>query len=128
MKINGATSTYLSPLLLVVWFFIWGICPWNNTSSIAQASEEHHSSHHHSETTDTHHASKGAEHSCSGSISYTKSDLGSAHFLSQSGSIEATVAIFDRPVRLNCPPYFFNSTFLPRLLTDYYQLYSVYRI
>lgn len=126
MKINGATSTYLNPLLLIVWFFIWGICP--NTTPRVQAAEALpvHPNHH--EADDTHHASKGAEHSCSGSISYSKSDLGSDRLWSSAESSETAVFIVDPSSGLPHPPYFFELTFLPRLLTAYYQLYSVYRI
>ncbi len=126
MKIDGPTSTYLNPLFLIVWFFIWGICPWSNATPLAQAAEDSHPQHHHHNADGTHHASKGAEHSCSGSISYTKSDFGSDRLLSPVGPV--TIRFADCPARLNHPPYFFESTILPRLLTAYYQLYSVYLI
>lgn len=96
--------------------------------NVSGSTFEGHHPHHHSETTDTHHASIRSGALLFHSISYTKNDLGSNHFLNQSGSIEAAVAVSDRPVRLNDPLYFFESTFLPRLLSDYYQLYSVHRI
>ena len=128
MKIDRATFAYLNPLLLIVWFFIWGICPWGNPPPPAQAAEDHPASHAHSGSAETHHGSKGAEHSCSGSISYSKSDLGSDPLLNRAGAVEATVLVADRSAGLRCPPYFFESTSLPRLLTAYYQLYSVYRI
>lgn len=124
MKIDGVTSTYLNPLLLIVWFFIWGICPWSNAA--AHPGEAPTQSHH--QTDHTHHASKGSEHSCSGSISYSKSDLGSDRLLNPAGAIEATIADDISLSGRHDPSYFFELTSLPRLLTAYYQLYSVYRI
>lgn len=121
MRTQKAAFIYLNPLFLVIWFFIWGLCPWDNTLCAAQAGEGHPGS-------QTHHASRGTEHSCAGSISYSKSDLGSERYLSQTDPIGITVVVPDRPARLNDLPYFFELSFLPRLLTDYCQLYSVYRI
>lgn len=126
LKIGGATSLYLNPLLLIVWFFIWGLCPWSAPASIVQAPGPAHAEHA-GRKSDTHHAAKGTEHSCSGAISYSKSDLGSDRLLNATGLIETTVLIANHPGS-NRPPYFFESTFLPKLLTAYYQLYSVYRI
>ncbi|MDC4204715.1 MAG: hypothetical protein MPW14_16145 [Candidatus Manganitrophus sp.] len=126
VRTQKAAFIYLNPLFLVIWFFIWGICPWDNTLSAAQAGNP--GAHGHSEATDPHHASKGTEHSCSGSISYSKSDLGSERCLSQTEPVGTTVVVPDRPIRLNDPSYFFELSFLPRLFTDYYQLYSIYRI
>lgn len=127
MKTKRPAFIYFNPVLLIVWFFIWGICPWSPTASVAQAAETAHAAHGHHGMEETHHASKGTEHSCSGSISYTKSDLGSDRVLNRPGSVEATAITAGGPVRLNLP-YFFDATFLPRLLTAYHQLYSVYRI
>jgi hypothetical protein len=124
LKINSA-SAYLNPFLLIVWFFVWGICPW--ATPVASAAEEQPASHAHSEATGPHHASKGTEHSCSGAVSYTKSDLGSDRLFDPAGPIEATPIVLYRCAGPN-HPYFFELIFLPRLLTEYYQLYSVYRI
>lgn len=127
MRTQRAAFVYLNPLFLIIWFFIWGICPWDTSMPVLQAAQEPPVSHHRSGATDTHHASKGTEHSCSGSISYTQSDPGSDRLLNSAGPAIMTAMAADRPVRCNLP-YFFEATSLPRLLTAYYQLYSVYRI
>ncbi|MBI3802194.1 MAG: hypothetical protein HY282_00325 [Nitrospirae bacterium] len=124
MKIHRTTSIYLNPLLLIVWFFIWGICPWSNATPMAQAAGEHA----HPGADRSHHSSKGAEHSCSGSISYSKSDLGSDRLLDSVEPIEPALILAGCPAGSNRLPYFFELTSLPRLLNAYYQLYSVYRI
>lgn len=59
-------------LLLSVWFFVWGICPWSDSSASAAPYHAAHDRHGHS-ASDSHHASKGGEHGCSGSLSYKKS-------------------------------------------------------
>lgn len=130
-KQREAVYLYLNPLLLAVWFLVWGICPWGEAPSTAQAAEKHasHASHAHSGSSETHHASKGAEHSCSGAISY--SDPDSNHLLRAAGAAgpaEPTVALPDSRLRSGRASYFFELTALPRLLGAYYQLYSVYRI
>jgi len=126
LRAQRAAFVYLNPLFLVIWFFIWGICPWNSAAE-AQAAEEHPPSRHASERADTHHASKGTEHSCSGSISYTKSDFSSDRHLDPAEPVIVAATAANRSIRSH-HPYFFEATFLPRLLTAYYQLYSVYRI
>lgn len=118
-------------LFLTVWFFIWGICPWNNASSVAQAAEAAHAEHgHHGEADDTHHASKGSEHSCTGSISYSMkliNDRPPDH----STPIQNLTLSTDSAIPLHQThslPRPLQRHTLPKLLTEYYQLYSVYRI
>ncbi|MFQ5597604.1 MAG: hypothetical protein ACE5GK_06080 [Nitrospiria bacterium] len=60
--------------LLLVWFFVWGVCPWDNASVAAQALGGAHARHGHREMDDTHHASKGGEHSCTMSASLSKEE------------------------------------------------------
>ena len=123
---------WMIPLLLIVWFWVWGICPWNNASAAAPAVKAAHTEHGHHGIDDTHHASKGTEHSCSGSISFTKNDPKAASSLRQPVSTQEGWLLSDPPSRLNeidpfLKPLLERST-LPKLLTEYYQLYSVYRI
>lgn len=115
------------PFFLTVWFFIWGICPWGDVP-VAQGAEAADAEHrHHGGADDAHHASKGTEHSCTGSISYSKGDDGSDR------ALDFTGPTLD-PSHLSCPavlsnrPYFFETTFLPKRLTHLYHLYVVYRI
>jgi len=68
---NGYPSSekrFFTFILLLVWFFVWGICPWDNNSAAAQPIMATHAGHGHQEMDDTHHASKGVEHSCVGAI------------------------------------------------------------
>ncbi len=60
--------------LLLLWFFVWGVCPWDNNSAAARTLITAHAGHGHQETDDTHHASKGGEHSCSGSASLSEEE------------------------------------------------------
>lgn len=122
-------------LFLAVWFFIWGICPWNSASSVAQAAQAAHAEHgHHGEADDTHHASKGTEHSCTGSISYS---IKVKHDRPPDDStpiqdLISPVLPADRAVSLRrgdgLPTLLLERHTLPKRLTEYYQLYSVYRI
>lgn len=119
-------------LFLAVWFLIWGICPWNNASSVGQAAEAAHAEHgHHGEADDTHHASKGSEHSCTGSISYSMkliNDRPPDHSTPiQDPTLSADPAVSLHQTRGLPRPLLERHT-LPKLLTEYYQLYSVYRI
>ncbi len=61
-------------LLLFVWFFIWGVCPWDNNSASAQTLMTAHAGHGHQKTDDTHHTSKGGEHTCSRSALLSKEE------------------------------------------------------
>lgn len=115
---------------LVVWFFIWGICPWNNSSPVAQTAEATHADHgHHGDMDDTHHASKGTEHSCSGSISYSikLKDVRPYEHVVPVLALLPDLAIRLVQIHGRLRPPLERST-LPKLLTQYYQLYSVYRI
>lgn len=120
------------PLLLLVWFFIWGICPWSNSSAVAQQTGATHAKHGHHEVDDTHHASKGTEHSCSGSISLSKNNLKSDRPLCANVFSENISLSTDLGFRPNHNHDFLRHLFerstLPKLLAEYYQLYSVYRI
>ncbi len=119
---------YTIPLFLIVWFWVWGICPWNN-SAAAETVEAAQTGHRHG-VDETHHASKGTEHSCSGSISFTQN-----HLKAPSELRDAVFTPWALPVRSGpesglvpiLKPLFERST-LPKRLTEYYQLYSVYRI
>lgn len=68
---SAHSRKYAIMSLLLLWFFLWGICPWDSSSAAAQPLEAAHTQHGHHGTDDTHHASKGSEHSCSGSILYS---------------------------------------------------------
>lgn len=119
-------------LLLTIWFAVWGICPWNNASAVAEGGKAAHAHHgHQGDIDDTHHASKGVEHSCSGSISYSTTFKGERPY--------EHVAAFQDPLLITEPaiPLTQNNSFqkllierntLPKLLSEYFQLYSVYRI
>jgi hypothetical protein len=127
---RSPVQKYMIPLLLIVWFWVWGICPWNEASGADQASETAPVGHGHHEVDDTHHASKGTEHSCSGSVSYqNKSQNEQPH---EAGIFLQNGSLPDPIIRLIqhhgiLKPLLQRST-LPKLLTEYYQLYSVYRI
>lgn len=122
---------YAIPLLLIVWFWVWGICPWNNTSAAVQVAEAAHSEHGHHGIDDTHHASKGTEHSCSGSISFSKSNQKTDQMLCYSTFTRDLSLLTDsahpNQIHRYLKPLFERNT-LPKLLTEYYQLYAVYRI
>lgn len=123
---------YMIPLLLLVWFWIWGICPWNDASLAAQVLEASHTKQGHHGVDDTHHASKGTEHSCSGSISFTQNNLKTDQTLCLSFSKEHVPLSIDPAIILSrtlgfLRPIFERNT-LPKLLTAFYQLYAVYRI
>lgn len=122
---------YSAPLFLLVWFWVWGICPWNNSSAVAQVVETAHAHHGHQAGDDTHHSSKGTEHSCSGSISYS-SKLQNDRPPEQVVSIQHLSSLTDPAICLSQFHGYRNPLFqrsaLPKLLTEYYQLYSVYRI
>jgi hypothetical protein len=120
-------------LLVLVWFVIWGICPWNSSSSVAQAGEATHDAHgHHGDVDDTHHASKGTEHSCSGSISYS-SKVQKERPQEQTFSVYQHPSLFTDPLIHLRQAHGYQKSLveksnLPKLLTEYYQLYSIYRI
>ena len=127
-----SVQKYTIPLLLIVWFWVWGICPWNSASAAAQVVEAAHADHGHHGVDDTHHASKGTEHSCSGAISFSKSNLKADQSLCHSAVTQDLSLLTDPAGPLNpidgyLKPIFERNT-LPKLLTEYYQLYSVYRI
>lgn len=131
MRITFAPSQKYSILLfLIVWFWVWGICPWNSSAPVAQAMEAAQAQHGHQEMDDTHHASKGTEHSCSGSIFYgfkSRNDRPQDHV-----SIQPVFLLADPVVPIVEIEYFLTPLLqrrtLPKLLAKYYQLYSVYRI
>ncbi|TAK05768.1 MAG: hypothetical protein EPO39_10595 [Candidatus Manganitrophaceae bacterium] len=121
-------------LTLIVWFWVWGICPWDVSSEAAHAGQTAHMAHGHQEADDTHHASKGSEHSCAGAGVYNSSEdllkTGWHQFhalFSPDLTLEANPIV--RPLQANG---FLSSLLeravLPKLLSDYYRLYSVYRI
>lgn len=122
---------YSIPFFLLLWFWVWGICPWNSSSAVAEPLEAAHAGHGHQGEDDTHHASKGTEHSCSGSISYSnKSQNDRPH--EQVVSLQSISSSMDSAIYLSQfhryqKPLFERSA-LPKLLSEYYQLYSVYRI
>lgn len=128
----SSSNRYSIPVLLVVWFWVWGICPWNSPFSPPEASNVSQTDHGHHGIDDTHHASKGTEHSCSGSIPLTESNLKSDRILSDSVSPIGLLLSEDAaigPIRIDrFQKHLFERHALPKLLTEYYQLYSVYRI
>lgn len=118
-------------VLLTVWFFIWGICPSDSFSQITQAMEAVHTGHgHHHEMDHTHHSSKGTEHSCSGSIVYSSDNSILGLVFSQTSVL--VPPIDTEPDNLSQVDEFqkllFERSTLPKLISEYYQLYSVYRI
>lgn len=120
------------PLFLLVWFWIWGICPWNDASLPAQVLDGSHAEQGHHGVDDTHHASKGTEHSCSGSISFTQNNLKTDQTLCLSFSKENITPSIDPAMTLSHTHGFLRPLFerntLPKLLSEFYQLYAVYRI
>lgn len=122
---------YSSPVFLLLWFWIWGVCPWDSSSEIAQPLESAHAQHGHQAADDTHHASKGTEHSCSGSISYSSKSQKDRP-CEQAVSIQCIAPSIDPTVCLSQSQGYqkllFERSALPKLLTEYYQLYAVYRI
>ena len=116
---------------LTVWFFIWGVCPWND-ASVAQVPEAADAEHrHHGEADNTHHASKGAEHSCTGSISYSmklKNDRPLDHGIPIRDLTFSADPVISLHLPHGLPMPLLERHSLPKLLTEYYQLYSVYRI
>lgn len=131
MKTIAAPSQKYSILLfLIVWFWVWGICPWNSSVSVAQAMEAADAQHGHQEMDNTHHASKGVEHSCSGSIFYgfkLRNDRPQDHVSIQPVSLLADPIVPIVEIE-NFQTPLLQRRILPKLLTEYYQLYSVYRI
>ncbi len=120
--------------ILIVWFWVWGICPWDASSQAAQIGQAAHAAHGHQEADDIHHASKGAEHSCAGAGVYTSNeDLLKVgwHPLHAVSSHDLPFGA-DRAARPIQTDGFLSSLLermvLPKLLTEYYRLYSVYRI
>lgn len=123
---------YSIPFFLMIWFFIWGICPWNNSSEAALIVDAAHANHGHAETDHAHHASKGIEHSCSGSISFSKSNLKTEQSLFHATCSQDLLLLTNPATGLSQAHRFqkllIERNTLPKLLTEYYQLYSVYRI
>jgi hypothetical protein len=121
-------------LTLIVWFWVWGICPWDVSSEAAHAGQAAHAAHGHQEADDTHHASKGSEHSCAGSGVYNSNeDLLKTGWhqlqalFSQDFTLEANPIV--RPLQADgFLASLLERAVLPKLLSDYYRLYSVYRI
>ncbi|MFY9268975.1 MAG: hypothetical protein WAO55_04410 [Candidatus Manganitrophaceae bacterium] len=120
--------------LLIVWFWVWGICPWDASSQAAQIGEAAHADHGHQEADDIHHASKGAEHSCAGAGVYNSNEdllkIG-WHPLHAVSSLNLPFGA-DRAAQPFRADRLLSSLLermvLPKLLTEYYRLYSVYRI
>ncbi|MGB3941807.1 MAG: hypothetical protein WBK96_09975 [Candidatus Manganitrophaceae bacterium] len=117
---------------LLVWFFIWGICPWDTSSAAAQTVEAAHTQHGHQPVDDTHHTSKGIEHSCSGSISYSQEKLiqGKGCLkLAETKNFPALIVLpshFYQPHHLSLP--FSQTTRLPKRFSDLYQFNPTLRI
>lgn len=121
-------------LVLVIWFWVWGICPWDVSSEAAHAGQAAHAAHGHHEANDTHHASKGIEHSCAGAGVYNSNQN-----LLKIGWLQFH-AVFSEDLTLQASPIvrslqadgfwasLLERAVLPKLLSDYYRLYSVYRI
>lgn len=99
---------------------------------MAHEAEAAHANHGHHEVDDTHHASKGTEHSCSNSISISKNNLERDRPLYADVSLETISLSADLPFSSNHHHGFNKRLFergaLPKLFTEFYQLYSVYRI
>lgn len=120
-------------LLLIVWFWVWGICPWDSSSAATWMMPDGHVQHDHQEAGETHHASKGDEHSCANPTLYSSSQFqrdrlpplvnGFSFFAAFLGSPAFSASTSD-----DLPAPFRPHAFLPKLLTEYYQLYSNYRI
>lgn len=125
-------NRFFISVLLLFWFFIWGICPWDNSSEAAQILEMAHTQHGHQAAEDTHHASKGIEHSCSGSISYSQEKLiqGKGCLkLAETKNFPALIILpshFYQPHHLSLP--FSQTTRLPKRFSDLYQFNPTLRI
>lgn len=119
-------------VVLTIWFFIWGICPSDNSSPKAQAREMADTRHGHPYEMDhTHHSSKGTEHSCSGSIVYNSdnSNLGLVFSHTTSVLIPPIDTDSDNLSKVDeFQKLLFERNSLPKLISQYYHLYSVYRI
>lgn len=127
----GASKVFL---LLIIWIWVWGICPWDSSSAATQVMPDGHVQHGHQEAGETHHASKGGEHSCANPTLYSSYQFqrdrlplhlvdGLSSFTALLWSPAFSVSTSDYP-----PAPFQPYAFLPKLLTEYYQLYSNYRI
>lgn len=117
---------------ILVSFFIWGICPWNNSSVAAGSFHSTHAAHGHptGHEEERHHASKGYDHGCINPISYNKEDV-SSHLDKSHSSVAASFLDVD-----TCVYVYYVSIAQSHLISTYpsgsfiplYQLYSVYRI
>lgn len=119
--------------LLIIWFWVWGICPWESSSAMTQVMQDGHAGHGHQETNETHHASKGGEHSCANPTLYSNPYFQKDGPLSLIDGPSSFTAVLRNPAfsvdSSDClPNAFLPRAFLPKLLTDYYQLYSNYRL
>lgn len=123
---------YSTVVFLFLWFWVWGVCPWDSSSPVAQPLESAHAQHGHQAADDTHHASKGTEHSCSGSISYSSIKLQKDRPNEQVILIQHIFPSVEPAVYLSQThghqKLLFERSTLPKLLTEYYQLYAIYRI
>ena len=123
--------------LLVLWYIVWGVCPWNNASAAAQPYYTAHTSHGHAAghpAEESHHASKGSEHSCTGSAAYSSPEklsqqcamVAQTGFLSLAALHDVDTGLFraTRPSR----PFFFQASVLPKRFADLSLFYSVFLI
>lgn len=119
-------------LLLIIWFWVWGICPWESSSAATPVMQGGHAQHGHQATGETHHASKGGEHSCANPTLYSSCQFqkdGPPSFSDGSSSFTAVLWSLALSVDSGYLPNSFQPhIFLPKLLTEYYQLYSNYRL
>lgn len=121
-------------LVLIVWFWVWGICPWDASSQAAQIGQAAHAAHGHQDADDTHHASKGPEHSCAGAGVYSSNqNLLKIGWFQLHAVFSYNLTLEANPAALpfqadGLPSSLLERTVLPKLLTEYYRLYSVYRI
>lgn len=133
MKLNFYfRNRFLISVLLLFWFFIWGICPWDNSSEAAQILEMAHTQHGHQAAEDTHHASKGIEHSCSGSISYSQVKLIEGKGFLKPAPLSESIVLVVLPLSLSQPHHlslpFSQTPQLPKRFSELYQFNPTLRI
>lgn len=119
--------------VLIIWFWVWGICPWDSSSAATPVMQGVHAQHGHQAAGETHHASKGGEHSCANPTLYSSSQFQKdGHLFLIDGPFSFTAVLWNLMLSADLSGYLPSSfqprTFLPKLLTEYYQLYSIYRL
>lgn len=120
----------------VLWYIVWGICLWDDHAAAAQPYYAAHTDHGHAaghETDGSHHASKGTEHSCTGSAALSTETLSQQctivaqadhRNLADMRDVGTGVFRTTHPSR----PFFFQASVLPKRFADLSLFYSVFLI